>query len=103
MQDEITKQLDLTSGAVLMTLRGGYGFDEGKFKALYSVLRRCAELWAHSASIPKPAVSLLLNLQRAIENCGYAYPGDEGERIRRESYVVGDLISKIVPWEGPPI
>lgn len=103
MYSPIVKNLHLAIRDVLHHLRGGKGFDEEAFKGLFTALEACEVEWTNSDTIPKSAVSLLVDLQRIIENCAYAYPGDEGERIRRESYVVGDLISKIVPWEGPPI
>jgi hypothetical protein len=95
--------LHLAIRDVLQHLRRGKGFDEEAFRGLETALEDCEVAWKNSDAIPKSAVSLLVDLQRIIENCAYAYPGDEGERIRRESYVVGDLISKIVPWEGPRI
>src|SRR5947207_14256587 len=103
MYSLIIEELDLAIGNVLRPLRSGEGFEKAKVEDPYAVLENCAEVWADSDTIPKLAASLLVNLSVTIEDCAYPYPRDEAEKIRKASYKVRELISKVVPWRGPPI
>ena len=88
---------------MLRQLRGGLGFDEAKFNELFEVLEECAIIWKGSETLPRLAVSLLVDLQRVIENCSYPYSDAKREKIQEAAYKVGELIAKIVPWEGPTV
>jgi len=97
------EKLQMAIRAVLRQLRGGFGFDEAKFDRLFEVLEECAVIWRGSETLPRLAVSLLVDLERVIENCSYPYSDAKREKIQSAAYKVGELIAKIVPWEGPPV
>lgn len=103
MYSPIVKKLHLAIRDVLHHLRGGKGYNEKSFNELFTALQACEESWKSCEEIPKSAVSLLVDLQCIIGNSAYPYPGEEGEKIRRASSKVGELISRIAPWQGPPI
>ena len=97
----MVQELDAAVEAFLVPLRRGDGFGESQFRDLCSVLHKCAVVWAESESIPKHAANIFIDLQRAIENCSYAYGNEEGSRIQGAAFEVAKLLREILPSDEP--
>jgi hypothetical protein len=94
--DEIETELEAAAREVEYTLRGAGGLDAAQADRLRMALRAAAQRWKASSTISKSAALLLVDLAMGLESCGFAYPGEEGQRIREFAYEVSDLVRECV-------
>jgi hypothetical protein len=94
--DEIETELQAAAADLAYTVRGGGGLHAAQADRLRMALRAAADSWKSSTTIPKSAANLLVDLAPGIESCGFAYPGEEGQRIREFAYELSDLVRACV-------
>lgn len=77
---------------LMIKLRMGKGYDQGKFEEVCIALRECAKEWAKNDSIPKSAVALLIGISPAFFSVLEYYDKNVVDKINLAEATIQDII-----------